>query len=504
MTVTIGEQLQKARMERGLTLEIAAHATHIRAHYLQALEEDRRGDLPSAVQGRGFLRLYADYLGLAVQPLLDQWEGRLPPPPPPAPLAPPEEPASPADQPAVELVTDQPAPAEMPDATTVEAPPADSVNWTIEADAEPFYETPAMEPAGEETGTILEDGVIQLPPKVIAPTAADTPPAEWEQVLIELGGQLRRQREALSISLNDVERFTSIRVHYLKALEDGRLANLPSAVQGRGMLNNYAKFLNLDADAMLLRFADALQLRREGIAAASTPRPSRPNARVSEAQTVADAGRMATLRRLLSADLVVGGGLVIVLLVFIIWGIAWISGQTSEKESQPTAPAIVDVLLSSTPGGLIFTPTIEPTLMAGAGELGGVQPTTAVEAPITSTDPLQLTVMVRQRAWMRVIADGREVFSGRVAPGESAYSFTAQDRIEILTGNGAGLQLIFNQQDLGVMGVIGEVAGRIFTVNGVVTPTPALSPTPTQSPPPTFTPTPTQRVITPTVTPFKP
>lgn len=498
MTLTIGEQLQKARMERGLTLEIAAHATHIRAHYLQALEEDRRGDLPSAVQGRGFLRLYADYLGLAVQPLLDQWEGRQPSPP--APVEPLEEPTPQAGKPPA----DEPAPIEIREDITVVTPPADNADRADEADTETAYEASAPEQAGEETGTILEDGVIQLPPKVIPSSVADNPPAEWEQILRELGSQLRRQREALGISLNDVERFTSIRVHYLKALEEGRLANLPSAVQGRGMLNNYAKFLNLDADALLLRFADALQLRREGIAAASAPRSSRPTAPINEAQALAGAGRMAALRRLLSADLVVGGGVVVVLLGFIIWGIAWISGQTSQEEIEPTAPPIVDVLLSSTPGGLVFTPTIEPTLMSGAGEPGSAQSATAVEAPITSTDPLQLTVIVRQRAWMRVIADGREVFSGRVAPGESAYSFTAQERIDILTGNGAGLQLIFNQQDLGVLGAIGEVAGRIFTINGVITPTPALSPTPTQTPPPTFTPTPTQRVITPTVTPFKP
>ena len=36
---------------------------------------------------------------------------------------------------------------------------------------------------------------------------------------------------------------------------------LPSTVQTRGMLSNYATFLDLDVDALLLRFADALQAR---------------------------------------------------------------------------------------------------------------------------------------------------------------------------------------------------------------------------------------------------
>lgn len=77
---TIGEQLKQARLAKGLTLEQASEATRVRPHYLQALESDQRSALPSTVQGRGFLRLYADYLGLPVAQLLAIWEGRVPVP----------------------------------------------------------------------------------------------------------------------------------------------------------------------------------------------------------------------------------------------------------------------------------------------------------------------------------------------------------------------------------------------------------------------------------------
>jgi len=50
--------------EKSISLEDAAKATHIRAAHLLALEEDRLEDLPSMTQARGFIRLYADYLGL--------------------------------------------------------------------------------------------------------------------------------------------------------------------------------------------------------------------------------------------------------------------------------------------------------------------------------------------------------------------------------------------------------------------------------------------------------
>jgi cytoskeleton protein RodZ len=74
MAETVGEQLKKARLDRGLTLLEASHQTRIRAHYLEALENDRRDLLPSSVQGRGFLRLYADFLKLPTGALVDNWD----------------------------------------------------------------------------------------------------------------------------------------------------------------------------------------------------------------------------------------------------------------------------------------------------------------------------------------------------------------------------------------------------------------------------------------------
>jgi cytoskeleton protein RodZ len=60
----IGPVLEKARKERGLTLEEAEHATKIRKRYLSGLEREDFGVLPDAVYARGFLKTYANYLGL--------------------------------------------------------------------------------------------------------------------------------------------------------------------------------------------------------------------------------------------------------------------------------------------------------------------------------------------------------------------------------------------------------------------------------------------------------
>ena len=67
MPETIGQRLKQIRLSRQLSIEKAAEATRVRVVYLQALEEDNYSAMSSAAQGRGFLRLYADFLGLDLE-----------------------------------------------------------------------------------------------------------------------------------------------------------------------------------------------------------------------------------------------------------------------------------------------------------------------------------------------------------------------------------------------------------------------------------------------------
>ena len=66
----LGEVLAAKRGERGLTIEQAATATRIRAHYLSALESDELARLVAPVYAKGHLRTYARYLGLDPEPLV--------------------------------------------------------------------------------------------------------------------------------------------------------------------------------------------------------------------------------------------------------------------------------------------------------------------------------------------------------------------------------------------------------------------------------------------------
>ena len=72
----IGSSLREARLRQGVDLVDAEQATKIRAKYLRALEDERFELLPAQTYIKGFLRSYADYLGLDGQLYVDEYNSR--------------------------------------------------------------------------------------------------------------------------------------------------------------------------------------------------------------------------------------------------------------------------------------------------------------------------------------------------------------------------------------------------------------------------------------------
>jgi cytoskeletal protein RodZ len=73
MTKNIGEILQQARKEKGLGLQTISNKLFIRAHYLEAIENNEFYLIPSRPQLLGFIRAYADHLELDSEELLSSF-----------------------------------------------------------------------------------------------------------------------------------------------------------------------------------------------------------------------------------------------------------------------------------------------------------------------------------------------------------------------------------------------------------------------------------------------
>jgi len=72
----IGSSLRDARTRQGLDFAELEERTKIRPKYLRALEDERFEVLPAPTYVRGFLRSYAEALGLDGQPFVDEYSSR--------------------------------------------------------------------------------------------------------------------------------------------------------------------------------------------------------------------------------------------------------------------------------------------------------------------------------------------------------------------------------------------------------------------------------------------
>lgn len=485
-----GQFLRQIREAKKQSLEEAEAGTHIRRHYLTALEMGNPDALPSLTHARGFVRLYAGWLGVDPAAALAAWEGTSSWPPPSAPSG--------ASLPSPSPEGTHPQDAPLPPATTEDEPAVDQ-DESISAVPESAEWSPSP-PAETVSGA-----------------------SQSRLILLEIGVTLRTQRQRLGISLADVEKHTHIRERYLEALETGDLNHLPSTVQARGMLLNYANFLSLDSDTILLRFADALQTRRlESLPSLN----DRLNERM-EGQTTPPQPKL-PVRRFFTPDLGFSAGLLVILIIFIVWMMT----QFNLSDQQPvavtgTVPSVSDMLLATSSPAIptpltADTPLTAETPLASPGaettvaatfppqpvEEPGITalPTVAEEAgaiAAINSDPIQVYIVARERTFLRVTIDGVIKFNGRLIPG-NAYPFTGSRSVEVILGSAGAVRLYYNQHELENLGQVGENALLTFTADGVVTPTPL--PTFTPSPTPLETPTaPVENTeITPSVTPFIP
>lgn len=475
---TVGERLRAAREALNLSLADAAIATSIKFNHLQELEDNHPEVFSSGVQARGFLRLYAKFLNLDANELITLWEA-----------------LARGNEQVIIIEQKEPFQPPSPDASALSSEPVieDDVNAELKGEiiVDPQQKSgkkPAPNlllsltarikelfsrvPISEKIKAIASK--VKLPVRMIKPEQSGiaVPREKSQDIFKEIGAALRDRRLAMELDLSDIEHFTSLKRMVLVTMEDGRFNDLPSTVQGRGMLNNYAKFLAIDDSAVMDRYAQALLLQREE----RMPSRKAPEPAVSVRVNLPEG-----MRRVLNPDLVIGGALILALFGFILWGASQMLTSSGEK---PTEAPSISQMLQLTPSVSVtpdITQTFETTLSSGeATAVPGVVIAQNTPTPVATANaaPLQLYIIAHDRAYMRVAVDGVSAFDGRVIP-NNVYTYSGNDLITLLTGNGEALEVYFNQNYLGELGDVGEVVDLRFTLQGLTTPTPRPQPMPT-------------------------
>lgn len=404
-----GSDLKKIRQERNISLEQVASATRIRLAILQDLEDEEYSELSSSTQTRGFLRLYADFLGLEEDPEAEEAVAI------PAPQGP----------------TDLPEPAELP---------SGNIEKKIAEEAAPSpKKTPSMQEAA-------------LPEQPAGVSKIDER-SEWAEDLMSIGRELAARRRYLNVTWEVIEDETHIPADQLRGIERGDLEAFSTPMQFRGHLQAYARFLNLDVAGIMIRYADAIQKRR-------TEKSSSKKTVLRPIKVLPPF--LVNLKRFFTLDLFFGTLMIVGIVGFLIWGISRMTFLQNDPEPTGTLPAFAEILLSE--------PTEIDTPIEATGEEEAVQmiPTSTPFYIASETESnLEIVLLIRQNTWMRVTSDGEVLFHGRQSAG-NVLTYTGEEQIELETGNVAAIEIIFNQQTLEpISNVIGTPARLLFSAEGM-------------------------------------
>lgn len=442
---SIGQILKKTRTAKKISIKQVARAIHIKEEYLEAMEKDRFDELPSPAQGRGFIRLYGSYLGIDPAEVENWLRPEIP----------------------VVVVEEHPLKKDL-------SPKVPRKTRKAREKASPAVVSTTAQPEAE--------AAVLLP---------EVQPSD--EIIAEIGKQLKDQRNRLSLTLENIETYTHIPIHYLKALENGQIDQLPSPVQGRGMLSNYAGFLDLDVDQILMTYADALQLRREEFEQAQVT--------VKKKREPLKFGKPGAIKSFFSLDFFLVASLILLATIGLIWGTGSILSYKQASKNQPTEKPISEVLIATSSPTLdesiSLTPEVTATvaltenpavpLVESTGETS--TPSVSGTPSPQSSYPVNVFIVAIQRSYLKVLVDGKEVFNGRTVP-DTPYNYNAQRQIQLISGNAAALQINYNGQNLGMLGTTGAVLDIIFSADAYGTPTLTPTQTATQTLKPSRTPRP--------------
>jgi cytoskeleton protein RodZ len=272
---------------------------------------------------------------------------------------------------------------------------------------------------------------------------------------------LKKIREGLGLSLEDLFQRTRIRTVYLQAIENKEFDLLPVPVYSKNFIKIYANALGIDSELLIKEYEEYLNSRKE------MPVP-----------TEEDDGEKFSLAKIIGKKTY----LVIAFILIAVIVTHWLISKKNESTMEMVSPAGIktgSVQENKEQGSnnsvnqQVPVPSATPqkedvkekavesktTEMKEKKELPAAPvkiPPQAVNIPNSSDkEALLLTVMATEETWLRVTADQNLSFQVLLKAGDK-FEHKAKS-FEIDVGNAGGIKLNFNGKDMGNLGKPGQV-----------------------------------------------
>ena len=274
-----------------------------------------------------------------------------------------------------------------------------------------------------------------------------------------VGYTLRQERERQNLSINDIEEGTSIRALYIEAIENGEYDKLPGAIYTKGFIKNYAKFLEMDVDAVVKEFAtDMAELNAEKeaaeVATVAQEAAPVPEKKVEPEPEKKSLGYSIQNENRRSSNLLIVAA--VVLIAAIAGGVwSWLSSSDGDvaKADTPKQQTVQPVAVEPTPKD-------DSTLVANANP----EPTPEAQQPEQKkpADKVAIQARFNDRCWALVTVDGVVVQEGVIEGGQTV-SWEGKDNISFRLGNAGAVEFFQDGKSLGIQGAVGDVVDKSFS-----------------------------------------
>jgi len=337
-------------------------------------------------------------------------------------------------------------------------------------------------------------------------TAADTDTSA-ETGAARVGAELRAARLRLGWHLPDVANSLRIRLPYLEAIEEGRVADLPGAAYAVGFVRTYATSLGLGADEVARRFrAEALEVNRKPELTFPAPVPQRgvpAGAVILVGVVIAGLGYAAWFhfsngRDQPRVDAVPPVPARLAPLAGPIGPQSTPSPQVASimPDKPVGSPAPPPAAIPAAPAQAVSAPSPPPSSPAAEPPVS-VQP--APSAPVAQAQPApavpaaaataavpagtRIAVQVNADAWVQVRQRGGKVLLNRVLRQGEIWPVPDEPNLILTTGNAGGTELIVDGQPAPSLGKPGAVRRDVALDPAALTAQAAPASAPASGPP---------------------
>lgn len=246
------------------------------------------------------------------------------------------------------------------------------------------------------------------------------------EILAQMGAQLWTLRLQQNLSLDEMGMLTRISPRLLRAIEEGNLAELPEPVYTQGLIRQFAEALGLNG----AEFSSTFPVGMNRV----TLKPGWKKAGVGELRPVH----------------------LYVLYIFVIFcSVSGLSGllntttlQASDSQNNPK-------------------PQTERFAKSQVTQNNKTQQRQALSESFSSTNAsqqVQIGVTLKEKSWIRVIADGKVQYEGELPQG-SQRTWIAQGELTVKAGNAGGVLVSVNKQQAKQLGEPGKVKEVTIAAN---------------------------------------